>query len=187
MSGTTLRDESATRTREGPRVPWGGRRHSCPGSGHGSDHWTGGRTRSASCGDVCSGGSPHADHTSAAVGVRVRTFRSGPVMACRSGGGMSIILLMSSMLPLADVRERLSPIVSSVEKTHERVVITKNGRPAAVLISYDDLESLEETLEILADPEAVRAIRESLASTERFSIDDIRRDLETRRAADGKA
>ena len=100
---------------------------------------------------------------------------------------MSIILLMSSMLPLADVRERLSPIVSSVEKTHERVVITKNGRPAAVLISYDDLESLEETLEILADPEAVRAIRESLASTERFSIDDTRRDLETRRAAGGEA
>ncbi len=103
---------------------------------------------------------------------------------CRT---MRIILLMSTMLPLADVRERLSPIVSSVEKTHERVVITKNGRPAAVLISYDDLEALEETLEILADPEAVRSIRESLASTERFSIDDIRRDLEARRAAGGAA
>jgi prevent-host-death family protein len=84
-------------------------------------------------------------------------------------------------MPLADVRDRLSPIVSSVEGTHERVVITKNGRPAAVLISYDDLEALEETLEILWDPEAVRAIRESLADPERYSIDDIRRDLEARR------
>ena len=94
---------------------------------------------------------------------------------------------MSTLLPLADVRERLSPIVASVETTHERVVITKNGRPAAVLISYDDLESLEETLEILADPEAVRAIRESLASTERYTIDDIRHDLEARRVAGGEA
>lgn len=83
-------------------------------------------------------------------------------------------------LPLADVRDRLSPLVGSVESTHERVVITKNGRPAAVLISYDDLESLEETLDILADPEAVREIRDALAATERFTLDDIRQDLESR-------
>lgn len=83
-------------------------------------------------------------------------------------------------LPLADVRDRLSPIISSVEATHERVVITKNGRPSAVLISYDDLESLEETLEILSDPDTVREIKESLASPERYTLDDIRRDLEAR-------
>jgi antitoxin YefM len=84
-------------------------------------------------------------------------------------------------LPLADVRDRLSPIVTSVESTHERVVITKNGRPAAVLISVDDLESLEETLEILSEPGAARAIKESLAEPERYSIEDIRRDLEANR------
>lgn len=89
---------------------------------------------------------------------------------------------MSTTLPLAEVRERLSPIVTSVESTHERVVITKNGRPAAVLIAYEDLESLDETLEILADPDAVAEIRESLADPERFAIDDVRRDLESRRA-----
>ncbi|MPZ26801.1 MAG: type II toxin-antitoxin system prevent-host-death family antitoxin [Micromonosporaceae bacterium] len=89
---------------------------------------------------------------------------------------------MSTTLPLAEVRERLSPIVTSVESTHERVVITKNGRPAAVLIAYEDLESLDETLEILADPDAAAEIRESLADPERFTIDDVRRDLETRRA-----
>jgi prevent-host-death family protein len=88
---------------------------------------------------------------------------------------------MSTTLPLAEVRERLSPIVTSVERTHERVVITKNGRPAAVLIAYEDLESLDETLEILADPDAVAEIREALADPERFGIDDIRRDLEARR------
>ncbi|MDQ7906566.1 type II toxin-antitoxin system Phd/YefM family antitoxin [Phytohabitans sp. ZYX-F-186] len=50
---------------------------------------------------------------------------------------------MTTTLPLADVRDRLSPIVNSVETTHERVVITKDGRPSAVLISCEDLESLE--------------------------------------------
>lgn len=87
---------------------------------------------------------------------------------------------MTTTLPLADVRERLSPLVSSVESTHERVVITKNGRPAAVLISYDDFESLQETLEILSDPEMAREIRAALADPQRFGLDDIRRDLDAR-------
>jgi antitoxin YefM len=87
---------------------------------------------------------------------------------------------MTTTLPLADVRDRLSPLVSSVESTHERVVITKNGRPAAVLISYDDLESLQETLEILSDPELAREIRDALAEPDRFSLEDIRRDLQER-------
>lgn len=90
----------------------------------------------------------------------------------------AIILYMTTILPLADVRDRLSPLVNSVEATHERVVITKNGRPAAVLISYDDLESLQETLEILSDRELVQEIRGALADPERFSLDDIRRDLQ---------
>lgn len=47
---------------------------------------------------------------------------------------------------LADVRSQLSKYVDDVVTTHERVTITKNGKPAAVLISAEDLESLEETL-----------------------------------------
>lgn len=97
---------------------------------------------------------------------------------------MGIILYMTTTLPLAEVRDRLSPLVGSVETTHERVVITKNGHPSAVLMSYDDLESLQETLAILSDPEAVREIRDSLASPERFTLDDIRRDLELRGPGD---
>lgn len=92
---------------------------------------------------------------------------------------------MTTTLPLADVRERLSPIVNSVETTHERVVITKNGRPSAVLISYEDLESIEETLEILSDRGVAQAIRESLSDPERFSVEDIRRDLEARSGGEG--
>ena len=47
---------------------------------------------------------------------------------------------------LADVRTQLSKYVEDVVSTHERVTITRNGRPAAVLISAEDLEALEETL-----------------------------------------
>jgi prevent-host-death family protein len=71
--------------------------------------------------------------------------------------------MSDATLPLAEIKKRLSEIVDGVETRHDRVVLTRNGRPAAVLISPDDLESLEETLEILSDPEAVRAIRKAEA------------------------
>lgn len=48
-----------------------------------------------------------------------------------------------------------------VERQHERVVITRNGTPAAVLISPDDLESLEQTLDVLSDRAAMRDLREA--------------------------
>ncbi|MCB0872940.1 MAG: type II toxin-antitoxin system Phd/YefM family antitoxin [Thermoleophilia bacterium] len=62
--------------------------------------------------------------------------------------------------PLRTVRDKFSEYVDRVEREHERVVVTRNGRPAAVLISPEDLQSLEETLAILADPEVMRGIRE---------------------------
>ncbi len=67
-------------------------------------------------------------------------------------------------LPLSDVRSTLSSIVERVEGTHERVTITRNGRPAAVLISPEDLEALEETLDVLSDPAAMQKLREGEAA-----------------------
>jgi antitoxin YefM len=73
---------------------------------------------------------------------------------------MTIIMVMSdTTLPLSEIKKRLSEIVDGVESTHDRVVLTRNGRPAAVIMSPDDLEALEETVEILSNPVAVRAIR----------------------------
>ena len=66
---------------------------------------------------------------------------------------------------LADAKNRLSELVSAVEGTWERVTITKNGKPVAVLIAVDDLESLTETLAILSDPEAMSAIAEAESGT----------------------
>lgn len=55
---------------------------------------------------------------------------------------------------LADVRTQLSRYVEDVMRTHERVTITKNGRPAAVLISAEDLDAMEETLYWASQPRA---------------------------------
>lgn len=67
-------------------------------------------------------------------------------------------------MPLSDARSALSAVVAQVEATHERVTITRNGRPAAVLINPADLEALEETLDVLSDPAAMHLLREGEAS-----------------------
>jgi antitoxin YefM len=86
-------------------------------------------------------------------------------------------------LPLAEARNRLSELVADVERTHARVTITKHGRPAAMLISPDDLASLEETLDILSSPGALDDIREAedaIARGETFNENTIRKDLARR-------
>jgi antitoxin YefM len=89
-----------------------------------------------------------------------------------------------TILPIAEVKRRLSELVTRVSQQHERVVLTRNGRPAAVLISPDDLEGLEITAEVLADPEAMDRIREAEDAIERgetAGAATIRADLAARR------
>ena len=62
---------------------------------------------------------------------------------------------------LRTVRDRFSEFIQRVHAHHERVVITRNGSPAAVLMSPEDLESLEETLAVLGDSEALRELAEA--------------------------
>ena len=66
-------------------------------------------------------------------------------------------------LPLADARARLSESVSDAATTHERYEITRNGRPAAVLLGADDYEAMRETIGVLADTVLVASVREGLA------------------------
>jgi prevent-host-death family protein len=66
--------------------------------------------------------------------------------------------------PLRNVRDHLSEIVDRVEREHDRVVITRNGREAAVLLSTADLAELEETLSVLSDPQAMADIRDADAA-----------------------
>ncbi|MGB3412585.1 MAG: type II toxin-antitoxin system Phd/YefM family antitoxin [Microthrixaceae bacterium] len=79
---------------------------------------------------------------------------------------------------MADVKNRFSEVVDQLEREHGRVIVTKHGRPAAVLLSIEDLESLEETLEILSNQtlmEAVRSGQEDVADgrTEQLSRDEV--------------
>ncbi|MBU1226781.1 MAG: type II toxin-antitoxin system Phd/YefM family antitoxin [Actinobacteria bacterium] len=63
--------------------------------------------------------------------------------------------------PLRTIRDRFSEFIERVQGHHERVVVTRNGIPAAVLINPDDLESLEETITVLSDSEAVAELIEA--------------------------
>lgn len=62
-------------------------------------------------------------------------------------------------LPLSAVKARLSEIAEEVDRTHQRVQITKNGRSYVVLMSAQDLASLEATVELLSDPDAMKRVR----------------------------
>jgi len=86
-------------------------------------------------------------------------------------------MVMDKTLPLANVKAHLSELVDQVEAEHDRVILTRNGRPAAVIISPDDLEALEETLDLLSRPAAVEEIRkarEELAAGEFLTAVDLR-------------
>jgi antitoxin YefM len=68
---------------------------------------------------------------------------------------------MTKTLPLSEVKARLPEVVSGVEEREEEVVVTKNGRPAAVLVNVREYERLKETLDVLSDPELLGQIAES--------------------------
>jgi antitoxin YefM len=109
--------------------------------------------------------------------------RRSPRLALRSI--LTIILVMSETMSLAAVKARFSELVDRVQRQQDRVVVTRNGKPAAVLISADDLESLEETLAVMSDRSVAAQLRESqkavAAGEPGVSLDELRASLEQRR------
>lgn len=77
-----------------------------------------------------------------------------------------------TVTPFTDARNRLSELIEEVERTHERVEITRHGHPVAVLVSPDDLTALEETVDVLSSPEAMRQLAESRAAVEAGDVLD---------------
>jgi prevent-host-death family protein len=65
------------------------------------------------------------------------------------------------MVPLSEAKARLSEIADEVCRTHDRVQVTRNGRRFVVIMSAEDLESLEATIELLSDPAALAEIDEA--------------------------
>jgi antitoxin YefM len=70
-------------------------------------------------------------------------------------------LVVVTVLPFTDARNRLSELIDEVQRTHERVEITRHGHAVAVLVSPDDLAALEETLEVLTSRDVMRQLAES--------------------------
>ncbi len=66
-------------------------------------------------------------------------------------------------LSLSEAKMKLSAIIEFIQKTEEEVFITKNGRPAAVLVSPDEFESWKETISILSDEALMEEIRKGVA------------------------
>jgi antitoxin YefM len=90
---------------------------------------------------------------------------------------MTIIQVMAT-ISLADAKARLSAVLDEVRDTHERVVITRNGRPEAVILAVSDLEALEETLDLLSTPgalEEIRAAEAEIARGEAIDAEELRR------------
>jgi antitoxin YefM len=91
--------------------------------------------------------------------------------------------IMTSM-SLAEAKAHLSEVVSRVSEQHERVTVTVHGTPSAVLLAPDDLESLEETLAILSDPDTMRRMAAAdveLAAGDGESEADLAAAMERRR------
>lgn len=65
-------------------------------------------------------------------------------------------------LSLSEAKMKLSGLVESLQKTDEEIMITKNGKPAAVLISPEEFESWRETISIQSDKELMEEIKQGL-------------------------
>lgn len=91
---------------------------------------------------------------------------------------------MSQTMTVTDVKARLSELVAMVENTQEHVDITRNGEPAAVLVSYAELTALRETIAILSDTRLVDDIRQAeadIAAGDTVDAEDLREAMQARR------
>ena len=73
-------------------------------------------------------------------------------------------------LSLSEAKMKLSELIENVYSTDEEVVITKNGRPAAVLVSPEEFESLKETIEIKSNPDLMGEIKKGLSALKKKTI-----------------
>lgn len=98
---------------------------------------------------------------------------------------LSMAVPASTPVPISEAKTHRSDLAKRVRLQHERITLTRNGEPEAVLLSVDDLEGLEMTSEILADSAAAARISESLAALDRgeqgVDLATLRADLARRR------
>ena len=95
--------------------------------------------------------------------------------SARNSGGFDMVYNLTrgktmSTVKLSDAKTHLARLLRNVQELGERVVITRSGEPAGVLISYEEYEGLLETLDILGDPALAASIRRGLEEAERGEL-----------------
>ena len=96
---------------------------------------------------------------------------------------------VAKTVPVREFRSNPSELLSDVAARRDHVLVTRNGRPAAVLVPIDEYEALEETAEILSDPDALAALETGLAEISRdetVSLEEVRRERWSAGAARGR-
>jgi len=92
--------------------------------------------------------------------------------------------LVPKSVPVREFRSKLSSLLDDVSDRRDHVLVTRNGTPAAALVPIDEYEALEETAEILSDPDALSALEAGLAEIERgetITLAELRSELVERR------
>ena len=91
---------------------------------------------------------------------------------------------MAKTVPVKDLRRDLGPLLDEVSDRSEHIVVTRHGRPAAVIIPHDEYTALEETADVLADPGAMAALAEGLDAdaTDDVTLDELRTEIARKHA-----
>ena len=113
------------------------------------------------------------------LSVRGERLRADHHAELLSGTGECATIVAMSIQPLRYVRDHLSELIDQVDREHDRVEVTRNGRVIAVILSSEELTALEETLAVLADPEVLSEIR---AADVAYASDDVVRGVDAVRA-----
>lgn len=81
------------------------------------------------------------------------------------------------IMSLSEVKIKLSELVENIYSTDEEIVITKNGRPAAIMVSPDEFESWKETIEIKSDKDLMDEIKKGLSELKKkarlYSLEEL--------------
>ena len=91
---------------------------------------------------------------------------------------------MTKTVPVKDLRRDLGPLLDEVSDRREHIVVTRHGRPAAVIIPHDEYTALEETADVLADPGAMAALAEGLDAdpVDDVTLDELRTEIARKHA-----
>lgn len=90
-------------------------------------------------------------------------------------------------IPITDAKVRIAELADRAAREHDHFTITRNGRADVLLISVAEYESMQETLDLLSDDEALadlRQSREDFEAGDTFSADEVRAELDRRRSSE---